>query len=170
MALFNRNQSENKIIYISYIPSDIFYAGELGEYLQSVGYTVVTTPYEKLAKCDALSRAIVESCDAVITITSPTATRSKRIWTDIATARLHNTPIIPFVVQPFTEAIPMRHFINAVDQLELGCERLEMALKRANGYANNELIQRQSRVKRAMQALGTAAAVAVVAIVSAMFT
>lgn len=169
MALFSNNNNDNKVLYISYIPNDIFYASQVADYLQGIGYTVVTTPYHE-AKCDALSKAIVESCDTVITITGPTATRSSRIWADIGIARLNNTPVIPFVVHPFIDAVPMRHFINAVDQLELGYERLEMALMRANGYKNNELGQRESRVKRAMKAIGTAAAVAVMAFVSAMFS
>lgn len=170
MAFFNRN-NENKVVYISYIPNDIFYASELAEYLQNTGYTVVTTPYnEAKAKCEVLCKAIVETCDTVISITSPSATRSERIWTDIGTARLNGTPVIPFVVHPFTEAVPMRHFINAVDQLELGCERVEMALKRANGYLNNELGQREALAKRAMRAMATAAIVAIMALISAMFS
>jgi hypothetical protein len=170
MARFNRNNS-SKVIFISYIPDDIFYASELAEYLQKAGHTIITTPYhETKTKCEALCKALVASCDVLISITSPTANRSERFWSDIANARLNDTPIIPLVVHHFTEAIPMRHFIDAVDDLTLGCERVEMAVKRANGYVSNHLGKRESIGKRVMKAVATAAAVAVMTIIGILFS
>jgi TIR domain-containing protein len=170
MTFFNRS-TKSKVIYVSYIADDIFYASEVAEYLQCAGYTVVTTPHnEAKALRASLCKAIVESCDTVISITSPTASRSECIWRDMGTARLNDTPVIPLVVHHFTEPIPMRHFINAVDDLDLGCERLEMAMERANGYVNNELGKRLGIARRAMKAIATAAVVAVMAIISAMFS
>lgn len=169
MEFFNFN-NKSKVIYISYIPDDIFYASEVSKYLQNAGYTIVTTPHSDTnGLCKSLCKAIIESCDTVISITSPSASRSERLWADIGIARLNDIPVIPLIVQPFTEPIPMRHFINAVDDFEIACERVMLAVKRANGYVNNELGKRESIAKRAMRTISTAA-VAMMAIMSAIFS
>lgn len=168
MRFFNLKQT--KIIYISYIPDDIYYASAVAAYLRNAGYSVVTTPYQTKKSLEKICAQITKSVDAVVSITSPSAARSERFWSDMANARLNKTPVLPFVVHQFENGAPMKHYISATDDITHGCHRLEAALERSGTYGDNFVGQRQHLVKRMMRSAATAVAVAVFAVISALFS
>ena len=168
MGLFNAEPV--KVIYISYIPYDIYYASTVAAYLRNAGYKVVTTPYQTKKNLEKMCTKITESVDAVVSIASPSAARSERFWADNANARLSDTPVLPFVVHEFVGGAPMKHYISATDNVKHGCHRLEAALQRADAYGDNFVGQRQPLVKRMMRSVATAVAVAVFAVIGALFS
>lgn len=172
MGLFNSNQAE--VVYVSYIPDDIYYASAVVDHLREAGYNVVATPYqmnyESQKKLDVVCAQLAESVDIVVSISSPTASRSPRFWSDMANARLSETPVVPFVVHDFVDGVPMKHYISATDDIEHGCKRLQAALKRANAYCNNRLPQEQPVLKRVVRAAVATVAVAMFALIAALFS
>jgi hypothetical protein len=168
MGLFNAEQA--KVVYISYILDDIYYASIVADYLRNVGYKVVSTPYQASKNLDELCSQITESADAVVSIASPSAARTQRFWADMANARMNETPVLPLAVHKFVDGAPMEHYINASDDVQHGCRRLEAALERAGAYRDNFVGKRQPLVKRILRSVVTAAAVAAFAIFGALFS
>lgn len=137
--------SLKKNIYLSYIPQETLIAEEVASYLQACGYEVISTPYTEIdneRQLDYVCKKLVDHADVVVTLTSPASMRSQRIWSDVAQARFDNAPVIPLVTHDFSmfdEKVPMKHYINASDDLHHGCERLQKALKRSRAYKTNDL-------------------------------
>lgn len=129
-----------KKIFISHIRQEMLVAEAIKEELEYHGYQVVVTPLNKSAsQIERISPKVIETMDAVVVLTSPSAMRSQQVWADIAHARLNNVPVIPMVVYGFEDRIPVHTHINAVDDLELGFERLQDALKNRKRYTVNEV-------------------------------
>lgn len=137
---FMQQFTQAKTIYISHIRQEMLIAEALKEELKYHGYKVVVTPLNKTdSQITRLSPKIVENVDAILVLTSPSATRSQQIWSDVAHARFNSVPVIPMVVHEFEDRIPMHNHINAVNDLERGFERLQDALKSRRRYTTNEL-------------------------------
>jgi len=162
--------SLRKKIYLSYIPQETLIADEMTSYLEECGYQVIGTPYqEKSRHLDRICEKLIYHADIVVALTSPSASRSDRLWADIGQARIHNVPVIPFVTHEFgvfDEKVPMKHFINASDDLHDGCERLQAALKRVRGYKTNDL-HPQPRL-RDLRRVAISAAIMVLTIISGL--
>ena len=166
--MFNFNH-QPKTLYISFIPQEKIVADSLKVDLKMLGYNVITTPYHKSKRhIKQMCPKIVESADAVIVLKSPSASRSQRVWADIAHARLHGKPVIPMVVYHFDDHIPVHSHINAVDDFDSGLARLREALDRKHHYAHNEL--NYNHVKTLMRKTVIAAAIMVLTIIAALVT
>lgn len=167
MGLFKAEQT--KVIYISFIPDDIYYASTIADFLRDEGYNVVTTPYQMKTKLNVMCAQITEAADLMVSIASPSATRSERFWSDMATARLNETPVIPLLVHEFSTGAPMKHYIAATDSIEHGCHRLKAALSRSAAYRDNFVGEREPMAKRIARAAFTVIAAAVVSAIAALF-
>ena len=166
--MFNFNR-QPKTLYISHIPQEKVVADLLKADLKMIGYNVISTPYHKSERhIRQVCPKIVESVDAVIVLKSPSASRSQRVWADIAQARLHGIPVIPMVVHHFDDHIPVHSHVNAVDNFDLGVARLRNALERKHHYAHNEL--NYNHVKTLMRKTVIAAAIMVLTIIASIIT
>ena len=160
--------TQPKTIYISHIRQEMLVAEALKEELKYHGYNVVVTPHNKSAsEITRLSPKIIENVDAILVLTSPSATRSQQVWSDVAHARFHSVPVIPMVVHEFEDRIPMHNHINAVNDLERGFERLQDALKSKRRYATNEL--NYTPFKSILRKTLVAAAIFVLTAISSQF-
>lgn len=136
--MFNFNKVQT--IYVSHIRQEIEVAEEIKLELEARGYQAVLTPHERSERqLKNLCPRIIQEVDAVIILTSPSATRSERVWADMAHARFNNLPVIPMVVHHFDEKIPMHNHINATDSLEFGLKELDLALSKKNRYKKTEI-------------------------------
>lgn len=164
--MFNFNRKA-RTLYISHIPQEKIFADSLKADLKMIGYSVITTPYNKTERqIKQVCPKIVESVDAVIVLKSPSSARSQRVWEDIATARMYNVPVIPMVVHHFEDHIPVHAHIHAVDDFDLGVARLRDALDRKHHYAHNEL--NYNHMKTLMRKTVVAAAIMVLTIIAAL--
>lgn len=138
MSLFNSQHP--KVIFISHVKQEVVQAKALKKDLVKLGYKVFSTPQDKSERyINSMMQQVMHRIDAVVTLTSPAASRSARIWTDQTYARLHNVPVIPMVVHAFEGDVPMHNHIQAVDDLEDGLNRLKKALKRSTRYTDNNV-------------------------------
>lgn len=168
MGLFNSEQA--KVVYVSFIPDDIYYASKVADFLRDEGYNVVTTPYQAMENVDATCVQITEAADVVVNITSPGAARSQRFWADMANARLSGTPVIPLVIHEFADGAPVKHYISATDSIEHGCHRLKAGLSRTKAYRDNAIAEREPAAKRMMRAAFAAVVAAVFSAITALFS
>ncbi|MEL6526187.1 MAG: TIR domain-containing protein [Chloroflexota bacterium] len=138
MSLFKSERP--KVIFISHVKQEVVQAKALKKDLVRLGYKVFSTPQDKSEPyINYMMQKVMHRIDAVVTLTSPAASRSARIWQDQSYARLHNVPVIPMVVHPFEGNVPMHKHIQAGDNLQAGLTRLRKALNHSTRYTNNRV-------------------------------
>lgn len=140
--MLKTTKRKQQIIYVSHIQQEVLHARALKRDLTKLGYRVMLTPQGKSEKqVNHLAHRLMNHVDAVITLTSPAAARSSRIWADASYARLHNLPVIPMVVHEFENGVPMHAHIHAVDNFKQGVMQLKNALKRKKQYIGNTVAE-----------------------------
>lgn len=167
MINLNFNFGKVNTIYISHIQQENIVAESLKLDLKALGYNVISTPHKKGERyMQAACPKIVESANAVIVLKSPSASRSERIWADIAHARLQGTPVIPMVVHEFDDKVPVHYHIQAVDNFEDAVRQLSDALKNKNRFKYNEL--NFTRTKYILRKTVVAATIYILTIIAAL--
>lgn len=162
-------RSKPKTIYLSYVKQDCFYAECVKQKLNQAGYTVVSTPLQYEGKRQALdSEEMLTHADAVVSIISPTSTRSQRIWQNVAHARLNGLPVLPLAVHHFFDGVPFPNAIDAADDIHAGCQNLLAQLEAAYDYSDNT-IEPQRRLATQYMRYATAVAVLTMMSISSAF-
>lgn len=95
-------------VYVGFSPVDSARAKQICRLLHAEGYKVLPTEH-RVSSPRHHKRNVqrLEQADIVITLVSPEALNSPYIWREVAMANTLKLPLVPLVVEPLTQDLPL---------------------------------------------------------------